>query len=105
MQGLTRVKSFCQDDAHIFCRLDQLSEEIQTGIKMLQDVYKVFGLENYQIDLSTRPKDRMGEDHFWDQAERALSEALAALKIPYELNPGDGAFLWSKAGYQYKGFF
>ena len=96
LQGLTRVKSFCQDDAHIFCRLDQLSQEIQTGIQMLQEVYKIFGLENYKIELSTRPKDRMGEDHLWDQAEEALGLALKALNIPYDLQPGEGAFYGPK---------
>lgn len=96
LQGLTRVKSFCQDDAHVFCRLDQLSEEIQTSIQMLKDVYKVFGLENYKIELSTRPENRMGEDKLWDQAEEALSRSLEALKISYEINQGDGAFYGPK---------
>ena len=96
LQGLTRVKSFCQDDAHIFCRLDQLSQEIQTGIQMLKDVYKTFGLENYTIKLATRPKDRMGEDHLWDQAEEALDSALKALNIPYGLQPEEGAFYGPK---------
>ena len=96
LQGLTRVKSFCQDDAHIFCRLDQLSEEIQKGVKMLQEIYRVFGLEDYKIELSTRPKDRMGEDKLWDQAEQALSLALEQLNIPYEIQAGEGAFYGPK---------
>ncbi len=105
LQGLTRVKSFCQDDAHIFCRLDQLSEEIQSGIKMLKDVYKIFGLENYKIELSTRPEDRMGENRLWDKAEEALSQALEALQIPYQLNPGDGAFYGPKLDICVQDFF
>ena len=105
LQGLTRVKSFCQDDAHIFCRLDQLSEEIQTSIKMLKDIYKTFGLENYTVELSTRPESRMGEKQLWDQAEEALSHALKILQIPYGLNPGDGAFYGPKLDIYVKDVF
>ncbi len=96
LQGLTRVKSFCQDDAHVFCRLDQLSQEIQKGVKMLQDIYQVFGLSRYNIQLSTRPKDRMGGEFLWDQAESALSQALHDLKIPFEYQFGEGAFYGPK---------
>ncbi len=96
LHGLTRVKSFCQDDAHIFCRLSQLSQEIQNGIQMLQDIYKTFGLKNYQVELSTRPKDRMGADRLWDQAEEALSSALKKLNIPAGIQPGEGAFYGPK---------
>ena len=105
LQGLTRVKSFCQDDAHIFCRLDQVSEEIQKGIKMLQDVYKTFGLENYKIELSTRPEYRMGEEGLWDQSEEALIHSLKALKLSYELNPGEGAFYGPKLDISIKDSF
>ena len=96
LHGLTRVKSFCQDDAHIFCRQEQLAGEIQAGIKMLGDIYKTFGLENYSIELSTRPESRMGEDALWDQAENSLSSALKVLEIPYKINPGEGAFYGPK---------
>lgn len=96
LQGLTRVRSFCQDDAHIFCRPDQLSEEIKNGVKMLEDVYQTLGLKNYEIFLSTRPEKRMGDDKLWDQAEDALRQALVSLKIPFEENPGDGAFYGPK---------
>ena len=96
LQGLTRVKSFCQDDAHVFCRLDQLSQEIQYGVQMLQEIYKVFGLDDYKIELSTRPKDRMGSDSLWDQAEKALSSALEKLNIPFEIQKGEGAFYGPK---------
>ena len=96
LQGLTRVRSFCQDDAHVFCRLDQLSEEIQKGIKMLQEIYSLFGLVDYKIELSTRPEDRMGADKLWDQAEQALSSALEKLNIPYEIQAGEGAFYGPK---------
>ena len=96
LQGLTRVKSFCQDDAHVFCRLDQLSQEIQSGIRMLQEVYKTFGLNDYKIALSTRPENRMGEESLWDQAEQALSSALKKLNIPYEIQTAEGAFYGPK---------
>ena len=96
LQGLTRVKSFCQDDAHVFCRMDQLSEEIQSGIKMLRDVYKTFGLINYHIELSTRPEQRMGRDKLWDRAEKALAESLKALNMSYTIHPGEGAFYGPK---------
>ncbi|MCY4321544.1 MAG: threonine--tRNA ligase [Bdellovibrionaceae bacterium] len=96
IQGLTRVKSFCQDDAHVFCRLDQLSQEIQNGIQMLQDIYNIFGLKDYKIELSTRPEKRMGEDSLWNQAELSLSSALKKLNIPYELQKGEGAFYGPK---------
>ncbi|MCZ0931572.1 MAG: threonine--tRNA ligase [Oligoflexia bacterium] len=96
LQGLTRVKSFCQDDAHVFCRLDQLSQEIQKGVQMLREVYKVFGLDDYKITLSTRPEDRMGEDSLWDKAELALSSALEKLNVPFEIQKGEGAFYGPK---------
>ena len=96
VQGLIRVKSFCQDDAHVFCRLNQLSDEIQKGVKMLQNIYKVFGLNNYKIELSTRPNKRMGEESLWDQAEAALSQALQNLNLPFEIEEGEGAFYGPK---------
>ena len=96
LHGLTRVRGFCQDDAHVFCRLSQLSGEIQAGIKMLRDIYKTLGLSRYEVELSTRPESRMGEDRLWDQAEEALKDSLSALNIPYKLNPGDGAFYGPK---------
>ena len=105
LQGLTRVKSFCQDDAHVFCRLDQLSQEIQNGVRMLQEVYKTFGLDNYKIELSTRPEDRMGEDSLWDKAEQALSSALEELNIPYETQNGEGAFYGPKLDVSVKDAF
>ena len=96
LQGLTRVVSFCQDDAHIFCRSDQLSHEIQKAIQMLQEVYKALGLENYHIELSTQPEDFMGDGDIWNQAESALKQALNDLKIPFHINQGDGAFYGPK---------
>ncbi|MEK2690589.1 threonine--tRNA ligase [Bdellovibrio sp. GT3] len=96
MHGLTRVRTFCQDDAHIFCRLDQLQEEIAKFMNLLNRVYDKLGMSNYKIFLSTRPDNRMGTEEYWDMAEGALAEALKSLNLPFELNPGDGAFYGPK---------
>jgi threonyl-tRNA synthetase len=96
MHGLTRVRTFCQDDAHIFCAMPQLQDEIRHFVGMLRDAYKILGLNDYTIYLSTRPAKRMGSDEIWDQAECALKTALEAMKLPYKINPGDGAFYGPK---------
>jgi threonyl-tRNA synthetase len=96
MHGLMRVRTFCQDDAHIFCRLDQLQDEIAKFITMLDEVYAVLGMSNYKIFLSTRPEKRMGSDELWDTYEGALKDALKSLNLPYTINPGDGAFYGPK---------
>lgn len=96
IHGLTRVRSFCQDDAHIFCRLDQLQAEISNFMKFLSEVYETLGMGRYKVYLSTRPEKRVGSDQIWDKAEGALSQALEVLDIPFTLNPGDGAFYGPK---------
>jgi len=96
MHGLTRVRTFCQDDAHIFCRMDQLQFEISQFITMLNEIYLLLGMKDYKIFLSTRPEKRMGADEVWDQAEGALADALKHLNLPYTVNPGDGAFYGPK---------
>lgn len=96
MHGLTRVRSFVQDDAHIFCTLEQMQEEIKDFMRFLDEVYQTLNMPNYKVFLSTRPEKRMGSDEVWDKAEAALEEALKALSIPYEVNPGDGAFYGPK---------
>lgn len=96
MHGLTRVRTFCQDDAHIFCRMDQLQEEIAKFMNLLNRVYDKLGMSNYKIYLSTRPENRMGSEEYWDMAEGALAEALKSLNLPFTLNPGDGAFYGPK---------
>lgn len=96
MHGLVRVRTFCQDDAHIFCRTEQLQEEIRGFMKMLNEVYQTLGMSNYKVFLSTRPEKRIGTDADWDHAEGALAAALKSLEIPYEINPGDGAFYGPK---------
>ncbi len=96
MHGLTRVRTFCQDDAHIFCRMDQLQTEISQFVTMLNEVYHTLGMDKYVIHLSTRPAKRMGSDEVWDRAEGALTEALKELNLPYTINAGDGAFYGPK---------
>ncbi|MCB0384367.1 MAG: threonine--tRNA ligase, partial [Bdellovibrionales bacterium] len=96
MHGLTRVRTFCQDDAHIFCDLGDLQKEISQFMQFLAEVYQQLGLTEYQIYLSTRPEKRMGSDEVWDQAEGALGNALKELNLPYKVNPGDGAFYGPK---------
>lgn len=96
LHGLTRVRSMAQDDAHIFCRPDQLAGEIQGFMEMLEEVYATFGLTDYKVVLATRPEKRMGSDEIWDQAEQSLSSVLEKMKMPFEYAPGDGAFYGPK---------
>ncbi len=96
MHGLTRVRTFCQDDAHIFCRLDQLLAEIKGFMSLLKEVYQTLGMDEFNVYLSTRPEKRMGSDQVWDQSEGSLKQALEALNIPYTVNAGDGAFYGPK---------
>ncbi len=97
--GLTRVRSFCQDDAHIFCTPEQIQEEILSVSKMIFETYEDFDFTT-SIFLSTRPEDRVGDDSLWDQAEQGLQGALDELGKPYEINPGDGAFYGPKIDFQ-----
>ena len=94
--GLTRVRSFSQDDAHIFCAPEQIEAEIGSLIKMLREVYRTFQFGDMQVKLSTRPKDFIGDLLIWDRAEAALSEALANENLEFQVNPGDGAFYGPK---------
>ncbi len=96
LSGLTRVRTFCQDDGHIFCTKEQLQSEIKNFVQMLNEVYQKLGMSDYKVYLSTRPEKRIGTDEDWDKAEGALANALESLKIPYEINPGDGAFYGPK---------
>lgn len=96
MHGLARVRSFSQDDAHIFCRLDQLQSEIKNFMQFLNEVYTTLGMSKYHVFLSTRPEKRMGADEVWDNAEGALADALKQLNLNYTVNAGDGAFYGPK---------
>jgi threonyl-tRNA synthetase len=94
--GLTRVRSFCQDDAHIFCTPDQIEKEINKVVTMILKTYELFEFSDVKIFLSTRPEKRVGSDALWDQAEGALRKVLDSLGRPYQINPGDGAFYGPK---------
>lgn len=95
LNGLLRVRSFCQDDAHIFVRPDQIEDEITLALQIIDHVYQVFGF-TYEIELSTRPQDFMGELELWDKAETALENVLKKLGYRYKVNAGDGAFYGPK---------
>lgn len=95
LHGLMRVRTFTQDDAHIFMLPEQVKDEILGVVNFIDDVYKLFGF-NYHVELSTRPEDSMGTDEEWDAAETALKEAIEEKGIPYVINEGDGAFYGPK---------
>src|SRR5207245_2922774 len=95
LTGLFRVRQFTQDDAHIYCRPDQLQDEIRELLELVRDWYKTFALDPF-FKLSTRPPKSMGTDEQWETAERALHDALKANGLAYDLNPGDGAFYGPK---------
>ena len=97
MHGLLRVRGFTQDDAHLFCRLDQLESEVTTAFNFSLYMLKSFGFENFAIKLSTRPeKEYVGSLEIWERAEKALTSVLNATGMPYKINPGDGAFYGPK---------
>src|SRR5690606_8963007 len=110
---LTRVRSFAQDDAHIFCREDQIEREITAQIAMIRDVYRHFGLE-MRVQFSTRPEQSLGRepeatpeqraewDAIWQSAEQKLEAAIKANALEYQLNEGDGAFYGPKLDCQVK---
>ncbi len=98
--GLTRVRTFCQDDAHIYCTPDQIKTEMADFLALLKEVYDTFGFDGMRVALSTRPEKRLGSDAIWDAAETALSEALDEAGIPFTLNPGEGAFYGPKIEFQ-----
>ncbi len=100
MHGLMRVRGFTQDDAHIFCTEDQIESECAGFISLLSSVYKDLGFEKFDIKLSTRPDVRVGSDEVWDKAESALQKAIERLALPYEVNPGDGAFYGPKLDFK-----
>jgi threonyl-tRNA synthetase len=100
MHGLMRVRGFTQDDAHIFCTEDQIEAECAGFIELLSSVYKDLGFEKFDIKLSTRPDVRVGSDEIWDKAEGALEKAIQSLGLPYEVNPGDGAFYGPKLDFK-----
>ena len=99
LNGLLRVRTFCQDDAHIFVTPEQIEDEVAAALRLIDEVYATFGFK-YDIELSTRPADRMGEEALWDKAEAALKHVLEKLGYPYRINEGDGAFYGPKIDIQ-----
>ncbi len=98
--GLTRVRSFSQDDAHIFCRPDQIAEEFGGFVDMLLETYKLFGFDDLNIYFSLRPEKRVGSEETWDWAEDALEQALKAKGVDYQTDPGEGAFYGPKVDFK-----
>ncbi len=99
LHGLMRLRQFTQDDAHIFCREDQILQESIDFCRLTEKIYKDLGFEDYTITLETRPENRVGSDDLWDKAEEGLKQALEHLNLPYELCEGDGAFYGPKLGF------
>jgi len=94
--GLTRVRSFAQDDAHIFCTPDQIEAEVAAVVEMIFTTYDLFGFSERRVYLSTRPEKSIGDAAMWERAERILAGVLDSRRIPYRVNPGDGAFYGPK---------
>jgi len=99
LHGLLRVRHFTQDDAHIFCSEDQITEECVKLNEQVLSIYHDFGFEDVRIKFSDRPEKRVGADEVWDKAEAALKRAVEAAGLSYELNPGEGAFYGPKLEY------
>ena len=96
LHGLTRVRGFTQDDAHLFCRPDQMPAEIDKVLNFSLDILRAFGFEEFKLFLSTRPEKRVGDESNWDEAESALEEALKRSGLGFEINEADGAFYGPK---------
>jgi threonyl-tRNA synthetase len=102
LHGLFRVRVFTQDDAHIFVTPDQIEEEAAKVVQLIFDIYRDFGFNDFNLELSTRPESRVGSDEIWDKAEAALEGALKRLGLKYKINPGDGAFYGPKIDFHVK---
>jgi threonyl-tRNA synthetase len=94
--GLTRVRSFAQDDAHIYCRQDQIGQEVKGVTRMILEAYRTFGFDQPEIEISTRPEGFLGDIETWNDAEKALKQALDEEGLEYQINEGDGAFYGPK---------
>ena len=99
LHGLLRLRQFVQDDAHIFCREDQILSESIKFFKLVQEMYKDLGFTDYKITFETRPEQRVGSDEIWDKAEAALENAMKEMGFEYEVCEGDGAFYGPKVGF------
>ena len=102
LHGIMRVRQFTQDDAHIFCREDQIADETVVFSELLHSIYKDLGFEDVAIKLATRPELRAGDDDVWDRAEASLEEAMKKTDLEYELLPGEGAFYGPKLEFHLK---
>lgn len=102
LHGIMRVRGFTQDDAHIFCTEDQIANEVSAFINLTLSVYADFGFKDVELKLSTRPEKRVGSDELWDKSERALEVALEKAGLPWELQPGEGAFYGPKIEFSLK---
>ena len=96
LHGLLRVRAFTQDDAHIFCTEDQITNECLSVTNLILEIYKDLGFTNVLLQFSDRPKKRVGDDNIWDKAEAALLKAIKQTKLKYEINKGEGAFYGPK---------
>ena len=96
LHGLLRVRAFTQDDAHIFCTEDQITEECLSVTNLILEIYKDLGFENIILKYSDRPEVRVGEDHVWDKSEKALLKAIKETNLEYSINKGEGAFYGPK---------
>jgi threonyl-tRNA synthetase len=96
LHGIMRLRSFTQDDGHVFCTREQIQHEVSDIIDLTLNIYKKFGFENVDIKLSTRPEKRVGSDESWDKAEQALADALNNKGIAFEIQEGEGAFYGPK---------
>lgn len=101
LHGLFRVRSFTQDDAHIFCTKDQIKDELKKVLELFTEVYSKFGFE-YRVELSTRPEKYIGDLKTWNNAEKIMKEAIKELKMEYTINEGDGAFYGPKFDFHLK---
>ena len=96
LHGLLRVRAFTQDDAHIFCTEEQITQQCLSVTNLILEIYKDLGFENIILKFSDRPKIRVGEDKIWDKSEAALLEAIKASKLEYSVSSGEGAFYGPK---------
>lgn len=102
LHGLFRARSFTQDDAHIYCREDQIKPELEGVIHLIEKMYKELGFNDYHVELSTRPAKSIGSDEIWEHAESVMESVAKDLKLNYKINPGDGAFYGPKFDFHIK---
>jgi threonyl-tRNA synthetase len=102
LSGLTRLRSFAQDDAHIYCTPEQLDPELEQFVAMTKEIYKVFGFDRIEVTLQTRPEKFLGRVELWDAAEAALRRCLERAGFAIEVQPGEGAFYGPKIGFEFR---